>query len=81
MATDSAWQEWRRHWHVVLPCFLGIMLATAHSYSLGVMILPLEREFGWPRAQITAGLMFIAVLALVAGPVIGGLVDRFGPRR
>ena len=78
---SGKWREWRDHWQVVLPCFLGIMLATAHGYSLGVMIGPLEREFGWPRAQISAGMLFIAVLALAAGPVIGSLVDRFGPRR
>jgi MFS family permease len=81
MSTDSAIQEWRRHWRVVVPCFLGIMLATAHGYSLGVMIGPLEQEFGWLRAQISAGLLLIAILALAAGPVIGSLVDRFGARR
>jgi MFS family permease len=74
-------QEWRQHWSRVLPCFLGIMLATAHGYSLGVMIGPLEAEFGWPRAQISAGMLFIAVGALAAGPLIGAMVDRFGARR
>jgi len=81
MTSASAMQEWRSHWSRVLPCFLGIMLATAHGYSLGVMIGPLEAEFGWPRALISAGMLFIAVLALAAGPMIGTLVDRFGARR
>lgn len=81
MGSDSALQEWRRHWPVVLPCFLSIMLISSHGYSLGVMILPLEQEFGWPRAQISSGLLFISVLALLAGPVMGTLVDRFGARR
>jgi MFS family permease len=57
------------------------MLISSHGYSLGVMILPLEQEFGWPRAQISAGLLFISVLALLAGPVLGTLVDRYGARR
>ncbi|MDG2004549.1 MAG: MFS transporter [Novosphingobium sp.] len=81
MSADDAFQEWRRHWPVVLPCFLSIMLISTHGYSLGVMIRPLEQEFGWPRAQISAGLLIISVLALFAGPVIGTLVDRFGARR
>ena len=81
MTPASAMQEWRNHWFRVLPCFLAIMLSTAHGYSLGVMIGPLEQEFGWPRAQITLGMSFIAVLALAGGPLVGVLVDRFGPRR
>ena len=80
-AEAGAWQEWRRHWSVIIPCFLGIMLVTAHGYSMGVMILPLEEEFGWLRSQISAGLMIVALMALLAGPLVGGLVDRFGPRR
>ena len=73
MAEAAGWREWRDHWPVILPCFLGIMLASSHGYSLGVMIRPLEQEFGWPRAQISAGFVFIAILALLAGPIIGTL--------
>lgn len=42
--------EWRQHWTVLLPCVAGMMLCATHSYSLGVMIGPLEREFGWAHA-------------------------------
>jgi len=74
-------EEWRAHWTVVMPCFLGLMLIAAHSHSLGVMIGPLEREFGWPRAQISAGGLIISVMALLAAPLIGAAVDRIGARR
>ncbi|MDG2004878.1 MAG: MFS transporter [Novosphingobium sp.] len=77
----GALEEWRKHWTVVVPCFLGIMLISAHGHALGVMIRPLEQEFGWPRAQISAGFLFISVMALVLGPLIGGAVDRLGARR
>jgi len=59
----------------------GIMLCSVHNYSLGVMIAPLEREFGWPRAEISAGFFIISCIALVAAPIIGIGVDRLGPRR
>ncbi len=81
VSPDSARLEWRRHWKVVVPCFIGIMLISLHGHSLGVMIRPLEEEFGWPRAQISAGFLFISVLALLVGPIVGGFVDRMGPRR
>lgn len=77
----GALREWREHWTVIVPCFLGIMLITAHAHAIGVMIRPLEQEFGWPRAQISAGFMFISIMSLVCGPLIGSAVDRWGPRR
>lgn len=80
-AAPGALQEWRANWTIIIPCFLGIMLVSLHGHALGVMIRPLEEEFGWPRAQISAGFMFISVMALLVGPVIGGAVDRIGARR
>lgn len=73
--------EWSRNWRVVVPGFGGIMLVSAHGHALGVMIRPLEEAFGWPRAQISAGFMFISVMALLVAPLVGRAVDRFGPRR
>lgn len=73
--------EWRRHWTLLLPCVAGIMLCSVHGYSIGVMIGPLEQEFGWTRAQISTGPLIISVIALFAAPLAGVAVDRFGPRR
>src|SRR5690606_2597992 len=41
----------------------------------------LEREFGWARAEISMGMMIIAMIALVGAPLVGVAIDRFGPRR
>lgn len=73
--------ELRRHWRVLPPCMIGIMLCSIHGYSLGVMIPVLEGEFGWPRAEISMGMMIISMIALVGAPLVGIVIDRFGPRR
>ncbi|MDR2858484.1 MAG: MFS transporter [Novosphingobium sp.] len=73
--------ELRRHWRILPPCLAGITLCSVHGYSLGVMIPVIEREYGWPRAEISLGLMFISVIALFAAPLVGLAIDRFGPRR
>lgn len=69
--------EWR-HWPALLASTLGITLAMMYVYSLGVMIAPLEAQFGWTRAQITSGPMVLAVLCLFLAPVMGLAIDRFG---
>jgi len=73
--------EFGNNWSLLIPCFAGIMLCAVHGYSLGVMIGPLEKEFGWSRAEISSGMLITAVIALVASPLVGTAVDRVGPRR
>ncbi|MCB2059306.1 MAG: MFS transporter [Novosphingobium sp.] len=77
----GALEEWRAHWRVMIPCFGGIVLCSAHGYSLGVMILPIEQEYGWSRAEISAGMLILSLIALVASPLAGLAVDRLGARR
>ena len=59
------YSELRRNWSLLPPCMVGIMLCSLHGYSIGVMIPALESEFGWLRAQISGGMMIVAMIALV----------------
>lgn len=77
----SAAAEWREHWPVVLSSVFGIGLLTLYVYSTGVMIEPLEKEFGWTRAQISSGPTIVAAIGCIAAPFIGMAIDRFGARR
>lgn len=79
-AGPSGTGEWR-HWPILLPSVAGIMLAAVNGYSLGVMIEPLEQEFGWSRTEISIGPMIISFMGLIVAPIVGGGIDRFGPRR
>jgi MFS family permease len=72
--------EWRQ-WPVLIPSLAGVVLCAVHGYSLGVMIGPLEQEFGWSRAEISSGPFIISCVALLFAPVAGIAIDRFGPRR
>jgi len=73
--------EWRQHWPTVVAAMTGVGLSTIVTYSTSVFIAPLEREFGWSRADISSGHVIAGAATIVCAPWTGWLVDRFGPRR
>lgn len=77
----SGREEWRENWPVVAAAMVGYAISVIHLYSLGVMIAPLEAEFGWSRSLITSGYMIVATVVFLLSPLVGIAIDRFGPRR
>jgi MFS family permease len=69
-------------WWMVLVCCIamaaGPILITG---TFGIFIKPLAEEFGWSRGDISFGFSLVALMVAVYAPVIGILIDRFGPRR
>ena len=43
-------------WAVVAVTFLTLLVTAAAMGTPGVMIVPLEKEFGWDNAQISSAL-------------------------
>ena len=70
-------------WKVAASCFAVLFVIVGIIYySFPVFYAPLIQEFGWSRAQVTAGfLMSMALVGPVFGVSAGLLIDRFGPRR
>jgi len=68
-------------WLVVFTSTLALAVSVTHVYSTGLFIVPIETEFGWSRAQITAGLAVVSVISVVFAPFVGMVVDRIGSRR
>jgi MFS family permease len=73
--------EWRRHWSLPIAGALGYATSVIHVYSIGAYIAPLQQQFGWSRAQISAGLTVAAFGSALFCVPLGRLVDRLGPRR
>jgi len=59
----------------------GMANAAIASFSIGLFIEPLQREFGWSRADVSSGSLLSSVTVLVLGSSAGFMVDRLGPRR
>ena len=68
-------------WVVAATTFLT-MLATAGAVGApGVMIVPLQQEFGWQTADISVALAVRLVLFGLMGPFAAAFMNRFGVRR
>ena len=68
-------------WVALGVAFL-VMLVTAGIRSTpGVMMVPLERDFGWSRATISAALALNLMLFGLMGPFAAASMQRFGVRR
>ncbi|MFV8817645.1 MFS transporter [Haliea sp. E17] len=77
----SAGEEWKRYWLLVFACSVGFSFHSVATYSIGLFMTPLSDEFGWSRAQISAGLSVAALLAIPLSPIVGAMIDRWGSRR
>ena len=80
-AENSALAEWRRYWTLPLAAALGYTTAVLHVYSIGPFMAPIAQEFGFSRAQMSAGITIVGLVAAAMSVPIGLLVDKVGPRR
>ena len=68
-------------WIVTAVTFLALLAASSVRAAPGVIIIPLETEFGWDRAAISFAVSISLITFGLGGPVGGALVERVGPRR
>lgn len=72
--------EWRRYWPLPIAAGLGYSIGVIQVYALGAFMGPLTAEFGWSRAEASAGLTIVGIVSAIAAFPVGLLVDRIGPR-
>ena len=77
----SARDEWRTGWPVVLAGLFGTAILSMGFMSAGTFMAPIEKEFGWTRTEVSLGFMVYPFIAILFGPLIGWLIDRYGERR
>lgn len=70
-----------RAWLVAGVAFVAILGAAGFRATSGVLITPLEDEFGWNRSTISLSVSVNLVLFGLTAPFAAALMDRFGIRR
>ena len=51
------------------------------TLTSGLYIPPIQKEFGWMRADVSFAFTIVAYMVVLMSPLQGFLVDRFGPRK
>ncbi len=71
----------RRAWFVAAITLAALVAAAAFRSSTGVLMEPIEREFGWSRATTSGAVSLNLVLYGLVAPFAAALLERYGPRR
>ena len=68
-------------WIVAGVTFLTLLASAGIRATPGILIIPLEREFGWTRATVSFAVSINILLYGLFGPFAAALMDRVGVRR
>jgi sugar phosphate permease len=68
-------------WYIVAGVFFANWVGGGFgTAAFGLFFKPMSSELGWTRSMTTVPLVLRSALSSLAGPLVGPLVDRIGPR-
>src|SRR3954466_12964950 len=68
-------------WVVAAVTFCVLLVTAGIRATPGVLMVPLETEFGWNRAAISAAVAINIALFGLIGPFAASVMQRWGLRR
>src|SRR6187455_1826196 len=68
-------------WVIAAVTFVVLLVTAGIRATPGVLMVPLEAEFGWSRAAISAAVAINIALFGLIGPFAASVIDRWGLRR
>jgi MFS family permease len=83
MTTGIVTSRHRFHyaWVVAAVTFIVLLVTAGIRATPGILMVPLENEFGWNRAVISAAVAINIALFGLIGPFAASVMDRWGLRR
>ena len=67
-------------WIVVAVAFISMAIGVNARTSFSLLFPPILDEFGWDRATIAATFSIGFVTSTILSPLVGALMDKYGPR-
>src|SRR5262244_3782190 len=69
-------------WYLVIASVAAnTIFSAAYFQGFGVLILPIERTFGWDRWVISAAMSLRQLESGILSPAVGFALDRFSARK
>jgi sugar phosphate permease len=68
-------------WVIAAVTFVILLITAGVRATPGVLMVPLEAEFGWSRSAISAAVAVNIALFGLIGPFAASVIDRWGLRR
>ncbi len=69
-------------WYMVAASVVtNTIFSAAYFQGFGVLILPIERTFGWDRWVISTAMSMRQLESGIVSPAVGFLLDRFSARK
>src|SRR3954467_1249851 len=68
-------------WVIAAVTFTVLLVTAGIRATPGVLMVPLESEFGWSRAVISGAVAINIALFGLIGPFAASVMDRWGLRR
>ena len=68
-------------WLIVIVTFVTLITTAGFRATPGVLIVPLQQEFGWSRGTISLAVSLGLLLFGLTAPFSAALMERFGMRR
>jgi len=75
--------EFLRGWKPLTGALIGAGcgLTSIVFYTHGVFAVPIAESTGWSRGEVQFAFTIMSLMAVFTAPVVGWLIDRFGPRQ
>jgi MFS family permease len=67
-------------WIIIAVTFVTMAIGVNARTAFSLLFPPILSEFGWDRGVTAGAFSFGFVVSAIASPLIGRLMDRFGPR-
>jgi MFS family permease len=67
-------------WMVAIGAAIQAVIAVLFNQAFGAYAAVLRKDFGWTRAELSGAFSMAGVESGILGPIVGWLLDRFGPR-
>jgi MFS family permease len=67
-------------WAVAAACSIAVFFVSIFFFTFPVFLKPLSSEFSWSRQAISTAYAAMTMASALSAPVVGFLVDRWGPR-